>query len=458
MILLALVGQNHISLKTWGLYTILLALIFPASNGYNSFYDRDQESIGGLEVPPPITVDLLLWSLALESLALSLVFYLEGFQIFGLLFLYGIVSKLYSHPRTRWKANPWLSTLSVCFFQGALIFFVMKISLGEVIDAKNILGAFISTLFIAAAYPITQIYQHDEDARRGDLTLSRVLGIERTFFFSLSTFILSEGLMLFYFRDPVILLVLLACNLPAIFFLFRWMRNSQNNLAHANFRQTHRFLGRLTVGSHLGFGIILIMLSAPVRADFIGKSQEPWFTLIVKETGSVTSTKFLDTTGKILSQETVEKREDKLYRYEWIQKQSGDKFVMQKEGDEWKANFNGDKQNISLKDHPDLIVPPMIAPELLARIKKDPKMKEWNFELFVPDKLMVISFEFRREGHNWNLRPSNFFVRAVVGTIPFVLNSEGKLAEIRKFTPPVRFERKNNSWETRTTNVEFQAQ
>jgi 1,4-dihydroxy-2-naphthoate octaprenyltransferase len=35
------------------IFFIIHFLIYPASNGYNSYMDRDTESIGGLEKPPP---------------------------------------------------------------------------------------------------------------------------------------------------------------------------------------------------------------------------------------------------------------------------------------------------------------------------------------------------------------------------------------------------------------------
>jgi 1,4-dihydroxy-2-naphthoate octaprenyltransferase len=40
---------------------VFLALhlfLYPSSNGYNSFFDRDEESIGGLKRPPKVTPDL----------------------------------------------------------------------------------------------------------------------------------------------------------------------------------------------------------------------------------------------------------------------------------------------------------------------------------------------------------------------------------------------------------------
>ena len=54
------------------LWVILHLLLYPASNGYNSYYDRDTQSIGGLERPPSVTPDLLPVSLFLDALAVSL--------------------------------------------------------------------------------------------------------------------------------------------------------------------------------------------------------------------------------------------------------------------------------------------------------------------------------------------------------------------------------------------------
>ena len=42
------------------IFFILHFLIYPASNGYNSYMDRDTESIGGLEKPPPPSPQLFL--------------------------------------------------------------------------------------------------------------------------------------------------------------------------------------------------------------------------------------------------------------------------------------------------------------------------------------------------------------------------------------------------------------
>src|SRR5436190_6563663 len=51
----------------WGkaimVFLILHFLVYPASNGYNSYMDRDTQSIGGLETPPPPPKQLYLTSI-----------------------------------------------------------------------------------------------------------------------------------------------------------------------------------------------------------------------------------------------------------------------------------------------------------------------------------------------------------------------------------------------------------
>ena len=54
----------------------------------------------------------------------------------------------------------------------------------QLFEKTNLLLALVSTLFLCGSYPLTQVYQHEEDARRGDRTLSLRLGIRGTFVFA----------------------------------------------------------------------------------------------------------------------------------------------------------------------------------------------------------------------------------------------------------------------------------
>jgi 1,4-dihydroxy-2-naphthoate octaprenyltransferase len=54
------------------LFFILHFLVYPASNGYNSYMDRDTESIGGVKNPMQPTPQLFLVSVVMDVLAVIL--------------------------------------------------------------------------------------------------------------------------------------------------------------------------------------------------------------------------------------------------------------------------------------------------------------------------------------------------------------------------------------------------
>jgi len=58
------------------IFVILHFLLYPASNGYNSFFDKDEESIGGLKNPPKVSLELYYVSLVLDMLAIG--YYMSG--------------------------------------------------------------------------------------------------------------------------------------------------------------------------------------------------------------------------------------------------------------------------------------------------------------------------------------------------------------------------------------------
>jgi 1,4-dihydroxy-2-naphthoate octaprenyltransferase len=94
-------------------------LVYPASNGYNSYFDKDEGSIGGLKSPPPVTKNLYYVSLFLDVLALFLCFFINIIFFVGVL-MYGLASKAYSHPLIRLKKYPFWGLLTVSFFKDFL--------------------------------------------------------------------------------------------------------------------------------------------------------------------------------------------------------------------------------------------------------------------------------------------------------------------------------------------------
>lgn len=187
-------------------FVIIHLFLYPASNGFNSYFDKDEKSIGGLKNPPPVTKGLYYLSLLFDGVAIVLGFLKIGLLFAMLLLIYGLVSKAYSHPSIRLKKFPiagWLTVLGT--------------------------------------YPMTQIYQHEEDATRGDKTISLMLGIRGTFIFVLLVFTLAAAGYVIYFYSfysvwfgEVFLLALS----PVVAFFLIWFYRVWNDPAKANFTNT----------------------------------------------------------------------------------------------------------------------------------------------------------------------------------------------------------------------------
>lgn len=224
------------------IFAILHIIVYPASNGYNSYFDKDEGSIGGLEKPPPVHKQLFWLVLSFDILAVVLSLLLNVFFAIGV-FVYLMVSKAYSWDKIRLKKWPIASTVVVTFFQGAFVFALVHVGVNKyfVINLSHILLASTSTLFLAGSYPITQIYQHFEDKKRGDKTLSLLLGIKGTFVFSSIMFAGASVIIAWAFieMDKVIWLIPYAIlGLPILFFFGKWVVNSQQNKELVNFKNT----------------------------------------------------------------------------------------------------------------------------------------------------------------------------------------------------------------------------
>ena len=156
---------------TIGLFIIVHLLIYPASNAYNSYFDKDEGPIGGLENPPPVSKNLYYVSLILDLIAIVIAFFISGWILSVALVVYSSISKAYSNDKIRLKKYPILSWITVGFFQGAFMYLtviqaVNKIPLSEILQNKYLLPAILSSLNLLGFYPMTQIYQHEEGQQR----------------------------------------------------------------------------------------------------------------------------------------------------------------------------------------------------------------------------------------------------------------------------------------------------
>ncbi|MEI6946148.1 UbiA family prenyltransferase [Paraflavisolibacter sp. H34] len=242
-------------------FCILHFLVYPASNGYNSYMDRDQSPIGGLEKPLLPTRQLFTTTVLMDAAALLLSFTISPLFAVGILF-YIIASRAYSYRRIRLKQYPVLGFLTVFVFQGAVIFFITYHGCHPAQPLSvPWLPCLISSLLIGALYPLTQIYQHEEDRADGVLTLSCLLGKRGTFVFSAALFLLANVCLYLLFQgrhERGNFYLFTALTFPVVLFFCYWMVLVWRNEAAADFKNSLRMNVVSTLCTLAFFSTLLI--------------------------------------------------------------------------------------------------------------------------------------------------------------------------------------------------------
>ena len=225
---MALIPVQHVNSRVIPVFVIFHALLYPASNGFNSFFDRDVGPIGGLANPPPVNASLLFASLLLDLLAIVWAWLITP-EFALLAFIYGLGSKLYSWDKIRIKRLPIVGWVWTGLGQGAITFISMAAVLSGrgffSLDAVTYGVSFLVTAFILGIYPLTQVYQHEEDALRGDMTISRLAGVRGTFILSaICLLIAMAGIFFWIFRTENIFLALIfiASQVPSLIYFVLW--------------------------------------------------------------------------------------------------------------------------------------------------------------------------------------------------------------------------------------------
>ncbi|MEO8720051.1 MAG: UbiA family prenyltransferase [Ginsengibacter sp.] len=244
------------------IFIILHLLVYPASNGYNSYMDHDTSSVGGIQNPMQPTKQLLFVTVVLDFFSIVLGFFISIIFATGI-FFYILASRAYSYRKIRLKKYPVIGYLTVIIFQGALTFFlVYHGSSGVQTLDVPILPMIASALLIGGFYPLTQIYQHEEDRKDGVTSLSILLGYEGTFFFTGIVYAFAFITLGWYFYlqseflDFIILQIFL---IPVIVYFFIWFLKVKKNKADANFKNTMRMNILASTGANIGFITLLIL-------------------------------------------------------------------------------------------------------------------------------------------------------------------------------------------------------
>jgi 4-hydroxybenzoate polyprenyltransferase len=228
----------------WAPFFIIHFLVYPASNGYNSYIDRDEGSIGGIEKPPMPTIALFYLTLIMDILAvISSVLWVN--VPFALCILTCIaVSRAYSARQIRLKKYPILGFLVVAFFQGGFTFYMAHLGITKSyldINSTTIFILAASSFQIAGVYPLSQIFQHEQDLADGVTTISYKLGYRGTFVFSALMFGLCNVCYFVYFnavQQVGDFYMVQLFFLPIVGFFLYWFSLVYKDVKNANFKNT----------------------------------------------------------------------------------------------------------------------------------------------------------------------------------------------------------------------------
>ena len=225
------------------IFIILHLLVYPASNGYNSYMDRDTESVGGIKNPKQPTPQLFYVSILFDVVALIASVLISVYFTVGLL-AYILASRAYSYRGIRLKKYPITGYLTVIIFQGGVTFFLVMhgCSVEKTLQVPW-MGLLAASLLIGGFYPLTQIYQHKQDKIDGVNTLSILLGYRGTFIFTAVVYAMAVGTMGYQLNSVAAFKEFLQIQIffiPVLVYFFWWFKQVVIEQDAANFVNTMR--------------------------------------------------------------------------------------------------------------------------------------------------------------------------------------------------------------------------
>lgn len=164
----------------------LHVFLYGGTTALNSSVDRDEGPIGGMRHPEPVDGGLMRWSVLVQLAGLPLA-WAVGPAFLVTYVVLGVLAAAYSLPVTRWKSSTVGSLAVVALGQGGVGSLAgWWAAVGPDAAPGALLAsagpwwaALAAGALVVGQYVVSQAYQVDEDARRGDRTLPVLLGPRR---------------------------------------------------------------------------------------------------------------------------------------------------------------------------------------------------------------------------------------------------------------------------------------
>jgi 4-hydroxybenzoate polyprenyltransferase len=162
-----------------GALGIWVLLLNGGTLAINSVFDKDEGDIGYLVAPPAPPRHLLAFSLLLLIAGQLLALALPGSFAWAYTACFAM-SLLYSVPPFRFKAVAGVDWVINMWGFGTFTPYAGWAATGRPLDLAHALVLLAFCPLFASLYPLTQLYQFEEDSRRGDRTLALILGMRRS--------------------------------------------------------------------------------------------------------------------------------------------------------------------------------------------------------------------------------------------------------------------------------------
>lgn len=231
-------------------------LLFGGATVYNSYWDKDEGPIGGLKNPPKMSKWMWAASLLLQAIGFMIAFksglFFAAVYLSSMLFFW-----LYSTPHFRWKGKPLKSLVAIGISTGTNSVLLGYLAAGNVtLDIQIIGGALGVMCMVLSLYPISQLYQIDEDIKRGDQTFAIQYGFVGVIQFFVVSFLGGVVLVALSFMNinPWLALTFLLIGIITGFLVYFQLKNLTLE------RDDYQLVMRIKYGTSLAFATFLLLL------------------------------------------------------------------------------------------------------------------------------------------------------------------------------------------------------
>ncbi len=179
----------------WVQFLNVHVLLFGGATAYNSWWDKDEGPIGGLKSPPKMNRWMWPVSRGIQYIGLAWAVTV-GWNYATIYAISMLFFWLYSTPLARWKGKPILSLFAIGVSTGTNSFLLGFLAAGgyPITFFKDAIAVGVA-LILLSLYPVSQVFQTDEDIQRGDQTFAVIFGLKGVKWFFSTLFPIGSALL-----------------------------------------------------------------------------------------------------------------------------------------------------------------------------------------------------------------------------------------------------------------------